>query len=218
MASLVGAFALMLSSVFAHASTEPRFCDPAKIQEYERANNIPHLKRIHVYQFGQLTLAGLAVGDSDYRYVQSLARQYGVNDEKSCTWYFNTGNAQAAQAFNSYPLPAPWLASPSIAKKYEQILEGSFDRAPSNMLTCARTQHYLAMGCDGMKHRGPSVFAAVLAYAGCTPQHAMQIANKIWGSNFVAHGTREAIAAVGAKYAQENPQGAAELQTLMTTY
>lgn len=217
MASLVSALALTLISVFAHAS-EPRFCDPAKIQEYERGNNIPYLKRVHVYQFGQLTMAGLAVGDSDYRYVQSLAKQYGVDDEKSCTWYFNSGNDDAAAAFNYYPLPAPYFASPSIAKKYDKILDGTFDRAPSNMLACARKYHYLAMGCDGMRHRGPSVFAAVLTYAGCTPHHAMQIANKVWGSNFVAHDTREAIAAVGAKYATENPAGAAELQTLMTTY
>jgi hypothetical protein len=208
----------LLVSFSANAGAEPRFCDPAKIQEYERGNNIPYLKRIHVYQFGKLTLAGLAVGNSDYRYVQSLAKQYGVQDAKSCTWYFNTGNDDAAAAFNHIPLPRPWLRAPSIAKKYEEKLDGAFDRLPGNMLECAREEGFIAMGCDGMKHRGPSVFAALLAYAGCTPEHAMQIANKVWGTNLVAKSTRQAIAAVGETYARENPEAAAELRKIMTTY
>ena len=216
MTSWIGALAIALMSVTSLAS-EPRFCDPSKIAEYERGNNISNLKRVHVYQFGKLTLAGLAVGNSDYRYVQSLAKQYGVTDAKSCTWYFNTGNDAAAAAFNYLPLPRPWLAPPSIAKKYDVVLEGSFDRNDNNMLACARKYNYVAMGCDGMKHRGPSVFAALLTYAGCTPKHSREIADKVWGSNFVSDSTREAIAALGAKYAGQNPAGAAELQTMMTS-
>ncbi len=216
MVSYISALMLTFVSIFAGAATEPRFCDPAKIEQYERGNNIPYLKRAHVYQFGKLTLAGLAVGSSDYRYVQSLAKQYGVTDNKSCTWYFNTGNDDAKAAFNYRPLPRPWLRSPSIAKEFATRLDGVFDRSPQNFLKCARDENFIAMGCDGQKHRGPSVFAALLAYAGCTPDHAMQIANKVWGQNMVSKATRQAIAEIGAQAAAENPEAAGEMRSLMT--
>jgi hypothetical protein len=212
----MSALALTLVSMLAHAA-EPRFCDPAKIKEYERANPVRSLKRAHVYQFGKLTLAGLAVGNSDYHDVQALAKHFGVQDGKSCTWYYNTGNDNASVAFNFLPLPRPWLRSSSIAKEYAVKLDGAFDRSPRNMLKCAREENFVAMGCDGMKHRGPSVFAALLSYAGCTPEHSMQIANKIWGTNFVAKSTRKAIAAVGEKAARENPAGSAEFRKMMTS-
>jgi hypothetical protein len=215
MFSFVSALALTLLPLMAHAATEPRFCDPNHFSEYERGNNIAQLKRVHVYQLGQLTLVGLAVGGSDYRYVQSLAKQYNVTDNKSCTWYLNQGNPDASVAFNHYNMPAPYFANPSIALKYEKILKTVFDQAPNNMLECARKYHYVAMGCDGQMHRGPSVFAMYLSYAGCSAQHSMEIANKVWGANFVPKETRKAIAAVGGKFGDENPAGRAELQAIM---
>ncbi|MEK7357027.1 MAG: hypothetical protein AAB250_11295, partial [Bdellovibrionota bacterium] len=83
--SVVVAIATGLSTAQA---AEPAWCDAATFSQYERGNNIPYLEREHVYQFGDLTLVGLAVGRSDYRYVQSLSQQYANTDayEKSCTW------------------------------------------------------------------------------------------------------------------------------------
>lgn len=215
------ALLLVLVTLPALASTEPRFCDPAKFHEYERGNNIPNIKRIHVYQLGQLTLVGMAVGGSDYRYEQSLAQQYGVapgGPEKSCTWYANNGNDEARAAFNGAYLPRPWLRGPSVAKEYAAIMSPWFDEDATSMWSCAMNQHYVAMGCDSQMHRGPSVFAAFLAYSGCTPHHAMEIANKVWGENFVPPETREAIAAVGGAIGDSHAAKRADLQTLMTTY
>jgi hypothetical protein len=209
---------LIFQSSFASAS-EPAYCDAKAFLKMERGNNVPHLVRARVFQVGSLTLAGLAVGQSDARYTRTLAEQYSKysTNEKSCTWYLNKGNAQAEEMFSHYYVSNPMFKSAKVANEYYATLHEIFSAAPTNMVDCAVDHKFVAMGCDGMKHRGPSVFAMFLAYSGCTPAHATQIANKIWGSNFVSTSTRTAIAQKGFEIGNADPKGRAALQKVMTT-
>ncbi len=206
---------ILMTGSMAHA--EPEFCSPDRFVELERGNNIPYLDRVHVFQVGRLTLAGLGVGDSDERYVASLAQQYGSYraEEKSCVFYFNDGNEAAAAAFNHVYLPSPVLRGKSIAEKYDQLATPLIDQTPTSFLSCAREHKFIAMGCDGMRHRGPSVFAMLLGYAGCSPESASEIANRVWGTNHVLRTTRKEIALKGYEAGNRNPKGRAELQRLM---
>ena len=202
----------------ANAASEPRYCDVEVFKKLERGNNIPNLDRPHVYQIGQLTLAGLGVGNSDHRYVQSLADQYGDYQayEKSCVFYFNKGNDEAIKAFNQQYVTTPILKSKKVATEYEKIISPMLDQNSVNMLSCAVNHNFIAMGCDGMRHRGPSVLAMFLAYSGCSAEHATKIVNAVWGTNHVPTGTRTAIAQKGWEAGNRNPAGRARLQKLMT--
>lgn len=210
---------LLAHTAHSAASKEPAYCDPAKFAKLERGNNVPNVKRAHVYQIGSLTLAGLAVGDSDSDYVVKLAEQYSRYNsrEKSCTWYLNDGNDEAAQMFHQRYVTNPALKSKKIATEYETVLKNIFATDDTSFLSCAQDHKYVAFGCDGMKHRGPSVFAMFLAYSGCSAKNATKIANTIWGKNFVSSSTREAIAQKGADLGAANPAARAALQKLMTT-
>jgi hypothetical protein len=84
------------------------------------------------------------------------------------------------------------------------------------MVECAVDQGYLAVGCDGMKHRGPSVFAMFLAYSGCEAKNAAKIANKIWGLDTVPENTRLGIAKAGYELGNANPAARKALQTVMS--
>lgn len=214
--------AFLFASISALASSalaaEPSYCKLENFKKLERGNNVPYLDRAHVFQVGQLTLAGLGVGNSDHRYVQSLADQYGEFQayEKSCTFYFNDGNDEAAKAFNHQYVTSPILKSKKVAEKYDAVITPLLDQTAVNMVSCAENHRFLAMGCDGMRHRGPSVFAMLLAYSGCTAESATKIANAVWGTNHVPTGTRTAIAQKGFEAGNRNPQGRARLQKLMT--
>jgi hypothetical protein len=217
----LAAAALIFSSLtsLTALAAEPSYCSVEAFQKLERGNNVAYLDRAHVYQVGQLTLAGLGVGNSDYRYVRALAEQYGDYQayEKSCTFYFNKGNEDAEKAFNHQYITSPILKSKKVAEKYDEVISPLLDKTTVNMLSCAENHRFIAMGCDGMRHRGPSVFAMLLAYSGCTPEHATAIVNKIWGTNHVPTGTRTAIAKTGWEAGNRNPAGRARLQKLMTT-
>ena len=84
-----------------------------------------------------------------------------------------------------------------------------------SFVSCAIDHGYIAMGCDGMKHRGPSVFAMLLAYSGCSAKNAATIANKLWGLNFVKEATREAIAEKAFEMGQRQPQMRAALRNVL---
>lgn len=201
------------------AQAEPAYCQVENFKKLERGNNVGYLDRVHVYQLGQLTLAGLGVGNSDARYVQTLAAQYNVkpSQDKSCVFYFNNGNDQAAAVFNHQYVTSPILKGTGVASKYEEVIAPLLDQTATSMLGCAEKENFIAMGCDGMRHRGPSVFAMFLAYSGCTPEHATEIVNAVWGTNHVPTKTRTAIAQKGWESGNRNPAGRARLQRLMTT-
>ncbi len=196
---------------------EPLYCDYDNFKKYEVERPDNGVERAHVYQLGQLTLVGLAVGDSPVAATQELAAQYGTfaPEERDCTWYFNDGSDEAAEAFHQQYVPSPVLQFSSIAKKYRTVLSTSFATDPVSFLSCATKHHYIAMGCDGMRHRGPSVFAMLLAFSGCSAKNATKIANKVWGINFVFPSTRRAIAQVGYDIGEANPAWRQALQQAM---
>ncbi|MES2963622.1 MAG: hypothetical protein V4760_07000 [Bdellovibrionota bacterium] len=218
-ARLAFAFVVLFTFTSNASAAEPAWCNPDTFSRYERGNNIPYLEREHVYQIGALTLAGLAVGDSDYRYVQSLADQYTNTEayEKSCTFYFHEKNEDAVKAFNHKYVSNPMLKGTSAAKEFEQKINPLFLEGNVNFMSCAERHGYVAMGCQGMKHRGPSVFAMFLSFSGCTPEHSTKIANKVWGNNFVLTKTRTAIARKGYELGNAKPAERARLQKLMST-
>lgn len=196
---------------------EPTFCDPKTFQANEINSALPGLVRNHAYQLGNLVLIGLAVGKSQVASVQTLSNHFSqfAPQEKNCTWYFNDGNDGAAEAFNHRYVSNPMWKGPEVAEEFSRVLTSSFSEDPVSFMSCAVDHGYIAMGCDGQKHRGPSVFAMFLAYAGCTPQNATAIANNIWGQNGVMVKTREAIANKGKILGDQNPALRNQLQILM---
>ena len=49
-----------------------------------------------------------------------------------------------------------------------------------------------------MKHRGPTAFGMVLAALGCSPEHAAEIVNRLWGLNDIPAENR--LAAIRRAY------------------
>lgn len=217
---IAGAF---LSLIFSSQSAlaEPAYCDPKRFEQTEQDVKVDGTKRLHVFQVGQLTLAGVAVGKAEPAVLQAMAQEFaGVSPaSRSCTWYFNDGNDEASQVFNwrYVPRPYPWSGTTKTADKYQTALASTFADDPINMVECAIDYGYIAMGCDGMKHRGPSVFAMLLAYSGCSPENSNKIANEVWGLNTVPSKIRLEIARRGYELGNKNPRARAALQQVMTS-
>ncbi len=209
---------LFISTNVMAYNPEPAFCNRDYLKNTEIDFPNEGLHRAHVYQLGSLTLAGLAVGHSDTDSVVRLANTFSEANQSQnyCTWYFNKGNADAEMAFNHHYVSSPMFKSPKIAEQYRERLEYMFLGKGENTIgSCAVNQNYIAMGCNGQKHRGPSVFAMFLSFAGCSPESATKIANKTWNKNFVPKKTRTAIAKVGWDFGNENPELRYMLQSLM---
>lgn len=213
--------AAILTLPFAAKATEPAFCDPSKFSNYEMKKQVDGITRLHIYQIGNLKIAGMGVGTSDQMAVENLANELGSvpKSEKSCTWYFNEGNADAERAFVHKNLPGPyfWANKSKVMKAYSSDLNGVFDSDPVNMVQCAEKYNYIGEGCNSQKHRGPSVFAMILSFAGCTPEHSTKIANNIWGTNHVPVSTREAIAKLAYDWGSQRPESRKRLQDVMTS-
>lgn len=210
--------ALVLLSLSSFA-TEPLFCKLDYFKAKERSINFQGLKRAHEFAFGSFTIVGLAVGESDVNAVKNYSQKFSNKmnaKDKFCTWYYNDNNPDAIEAFVHRYVSNPALKDVTIANEYEQVLAGTFNIESPNMLSCLQRYKYLALGCDGMKHRGPSVFAMLLSYAGCTPQKSVEIANFYWDKNFVSVKTREAIAQKGFELGGKNPKVRLALQNIFS--
>jgi hypothetical protein len=216
-------FALVAISLFSvHGfAAEPAYCNPDNFGKFEQEVAAEGARRLHVYQVGQLTLVGLGIGTTPVAITMSLANQLGGvgSDKNYCTWYLNDGNDDAAKMFTHRYVPRPWFwdSKKKIVNKYVTRLKSSFADDPINMVECAVDQGYLAVGCDGMKHRGPSVFAMFLAYSGCEPKHAAAIANQIWGLDTVPENMRLGIAKAGYQLGNQNPAARQALQAVMSS-
>ncbi len=213
-------FAVFFFSVIAlsaHA-TEPAYCELQNFKNAEFKTN-KNLGRLHAYKLGSLNLVGLAVGNSKASDVAKLAAEFGkaTHGDQYCTWYFNKGNKEAERAFTHIYLPNPGSVSEKKAySTYLSLVGNEFGKNSLSFLSCAEKLGYVAMGCDGMKHRGPTVFGMLLAYSGCSPEKSAAIVNSVWGLNGVPSKNR--VAAIRAAYdlgAQE-PQYRDELQAIMT--
>jgi hypothetical protein len=174
------------------SSTEPSYCDPPDFLSHEV--KIPHeiengLHRPHVFKLGQITFAGFAVGKSKTDSTQRLAHHYakGELDSGSGTWYLHHKNEAVRKLFNWTPIyenPRD-LDEEQAYLKFEMTLKDQFFPSNNNsgntFLSSLEKSKYLALGCQGMHHRGPSAFAMILAFSGCTPTHSTEIVNSLWG-------------------------------------
>lgn len=204
-------------------AAEPSYCSVKAFKKLEVATS-SKTKRLRAFQVGDALIQGLAVGGSDAKETAKLA-------PVSCIWYFNEGNKEAEQLFNHEYFPGPyfgwiplngklpkWLpllggeltGSKRIADDYEQKLNKHADK----MVQCIERGHWVG-GCDGQRHRGPSVFAWLLALSGCSPDHAEEIASELWGRNGVPEFSREEIAERGWKLGNERPELRKRLQEVL---
>ncbi|HVK61420.1 MAG TPA: hypothetical protein VM432_07715, partial [Bdellovibrionales bacterium] len=179
---------------------------------------IPGIENHHIFRIGKLTLVGLAVGNSRFNSVEQLATERGLNlsrSERSCTWYMNDGNRDARANFVWRYVERPSSNAEKTVAEYESVLQASIDQEAVNWVSCAEDHGYLAMGCDGMRHRGPTVFAMFLAFAGCNPENSVKIANSFWGLNGVSEKSRLAVAKKGYELGEQRPLSRKRLQAIM---
>jgi len=172
---------------------EPSFCAPDVFLTHEiPEEGAEGIKRLHAYRLGAVVLAGMAIGESDAGSVSRLAERHGVtSEERFCTWYVNKGNAEAEQRFRQIYLPNPSSLSPDeAAGRYGEQLGPAFAEGRASIWWCLEEKGFLAVGCNGQLHRGPTVFGMVLAALGCSAEHAAEIVNRIWGLNGVPPATR----------------------------
>lgn len=202
------------------APGEPAFCDPQAFAASQVQVDDRGLERARLYRLGAVRLLGLAVGQSDVERTQETAGKLALADsvaaERHCTFYFNDGNREAADAFVWEKLPKPTGTSYArTADEYLRRMGDLFDVRAQNFLSCAEKHRYVALGCDGMKHRGPTVFAMLLAYAGCSPERATAIVKRAWGENGIRREMREALAAAAARLGAAHPAQRARMQALL---
>lgn len=183
------------------------------LSELDKCSEVPPrlttagvIKNARIFYFKSLTLLCAAIGNSsDSRLIQISLRQSSGNDGKYNTWYFNSGDhdndsIDAKKEFHWFPVKHNPIYQWSTKPFKPICLE------LGRMVWTAETFGYLAIGCDGNKHRGPSVFAMFLCLAGYNPKLATQIANQYFGCNFVMPWVRERIARLGWELGNQDPQ------------
>lgn len=216
---IFGIFVFLLGLLTARIARadQPVWCSVDYFKSHEVKTNAPNTKRLRAFQVGKLYLAGAAIGGSDAVEVASLSK--APASAKHCTWYLNKGNKEAEKIFHHEYMRGPywgWLDFlfnvTGVVKSYEKRLENHWEP----MVSCAESYGYLAMGCDGHRHRGPSVFASFLSLSGCVPDTATDIANYLWRLNGVPDFTREKIAKIGWKLGNEKPELRKRLQEVMS--
>lgn len=210
-------FTIYVVANLAHAG-EPVYCDPAQFSKFEVQYSGRGPKNLRVFKIGKLTLAGMAIGYSDAADVAKTATTYGnaTSANNYCTWYLNNGNSEAEKNFTWIDLPKPSGSNyQSMGDQYISLIGGQFDEAEVSFVSCALNTGYVGIGCNAQHHRGPSVFAMILGYAGCSPQHAAAIANKIWGTNGIKPQMREALAQRASELADLNQEKSQQFKNLM---
>jgi hypothetical protein len=205
----------LLAQVHLQAS-EPAYCSPASFKSFEIDSPAAKVERLHAFQMGHVYLAGLAVGNSKVSEVKKMASHYSnaSAQDKYCTWYFNDGNSEAEKTFNWKDLPKP--TSDKVINEWTSKVLPIFHDNAVNFVGCAERQKYIALGCQGQKHRGPTVFGMLLAYSGCSPKNAVAIANSLWGSNGIPTSVREKLAQKAYELGQKFPQNSQRLQQALT--
>lgn len=204
------------------AAAEPAYCNPAGFPQREipvAADGLHNLQKLHAFRLGRVVVAGLAVGNSEAAAVRDLARRFSpaMDEAHWCTWYVNNGNAEAARSFNFHYVPNPaWLSEETAPRAYLEALGSSFADDPESLLSCAKDHGYVALGCDGMMHRGPTLYGMLLAYSGCRPENAAQIVNAIWGLNGVSPDVRLAIIRASYDFGRAHPEQSARLRDLLS--
>jgi len=207
------------ASMFSSATNtnEPSYCNPSTFSKFEISPpaNSSKILNLHVYRLGHVVLAGMAIGKSPTSAMEALAKSYSakVDQVNYCTWFVGSGNSSAQKAFNYLPVPNLFtLNINNAASTFMNILGSSFFQDNNNFISCAETDGYLAVGCNEQQHRGPSVFGMILAFSGCTPEHATAIANNIWGLNGIKQEVRLSIVKAAYDYGNANHNDQAKLE------
>ncbi|MBF0297397.1 MAG: hypothetical protein HQK51_01680 [Oligoflexia bacterium] len=204
------------ADILENNSDEPAYCDPLNFHNFE-VDPSKKIERMHLFQLGSVVIGGMAIGKSSTKEMEMIAKNYSqsVNENNYCTWYVGNDNYSAMKELNHKYIKGIYLISSKLAaSKFIKILGGSFFKEKNNFLACAQKHHYIAVGCDQQKHRGPSTFAMILAFSGCTPEHASTIANNVWGLNGLPAKTRIAIARTAYQLGNSNPEEQAKLRSL----
>lgn len=195
---------------------EPAYCDPGRFRAHEVEARGVDVDRLHAYRIGGVVLAGLAIGNSSEAQVRKLAGNFSQAgpDAGYCTWYYNVKNAEAAKVFNYHPVEAnPKDLDPEEARElFLKLVGPNFDQDAVNQVMCAERYGYVAMGCDGQKHRGPTAFAMLLAFSGCSPEHSAEVANELWGLNGVPASVRLSVAEAGYELGSKHTEARKRLQ------
>jgi hypothetical protein len=196
---------------------EPSYCDLGQFIQTEVQLDSYGTSRIHAFQLEGIRLIGMGVGKSNPGAVEKLAQNYTASEKEGfCTWYFHHQSVEASNEFKWRPVRNPKTYSPTdAAREFSQNLRDEFSRTSVSFLSCMEDHKYLAMGCQNMKHRGPSVFAMFLAYTGCQPENALVIANYYWGLNGVAPEVRLEIAREGYRLGNEEFASRKRMQALL---
>ena len=199
-------------------AAEPAFCVPDTFLAHEIAAAAPSgVVRLHAFRLGAGVLAGMAIGDSDAAAVARLAEGSGLTGaDRYCTWYVNRGNRGAERLFRQIYLPNPSsLRADEAAEVYGELFGPALTEGPDGLWQCLDEKGFLAVGCNGQKHRGPTAFGMILAALGCTPEHAAEIVNNLWGLNDVPAATRLAVIRRGHEIGARNPELRARFQRLL---
>ncbi len=209
-------------------STEPLYCNPKTFKLFHTPDQErPLLWRQFRIKIGQVSFHGLGVGSSSASQLKSLAEESQVPAEKkSCTWYFNNFRSfwdeRARTEFNwSYVdrnakvAPAGKSIAEATGDLYLEKIGPSFSLNTNNFLNCMAEERYLALGCAGMEHRGPGVFAMLLSYLGCSPKNSVAIVNSIWGANGIPLENRLEIAKRGAQLSKADGSKLKNLKILL---
>lgn len=216
------ALSLFVTSASANYFTEPKFCQLDNFFSLEQREHRDGLVRDRLYQIGGLTLTGLAVGKSSVESMKDLALTQTKatsfrEEEKFCTFYLNKGKKEQEEEFNHTYLAKPYFVKnhSKLQRKYATAMRPLLEGNGTNLVSCAKDHGYIAMGCNGQKHRGPTAVAMLLAYAGCSPNNAVNIVNSIWGRNFVLFSTRWKLAKMAYDWGSANPKNREVLQSVM---
>lgn len=210
-------FILGLALVFANIAyaSEPSYCNPSVFYTKEIKHGNSKLKRGHLFKLGDTKIMGVAVGDSKATDLANFAMAQSTAEasDKFCTWYLNKGDKEAEAWFTHRYVSNPMLLTTTTGpKQYNQVLKNEFANSIPSFLSCAQNHKYVAMGCNGQKHRGPTVFGMMLAFSGCSPQNAATIVNTIWGLNGVKADVRLSIITEGKKLGDADPEARARMQ------
>lgn len=197
---------------------EPAYCDPKTFLEKESKIDTSGMSAAHQFKLGDSTLLGVGVGNSDADALTDYATTNSTAGKSSnyCTWYYNEGNDDAENLFNHIYLTNPKdLTSTTGPREYSSKLKNQFADTTNSFITCLNDHKYIALGCNGMKHRGPTVFGMILAYSGCKPERASKVVNVVWGLNGVDEQVRLAIIREGKNLGDQNPSHREKLQQLL---
>jgi len=219
-------FILSFNSYAQNVIEEPSYCSPEKFAQLEINNPVSeseqnNLQRLHAFKLGKTILVGMAVGNSQTSSTQNFAFQMSdanVAQSNYCTWYFAKSNKTAVDSFISHPIRSPlFITKKNAPKVFMKAVQSSFfEDGNFSFINCAEEHHYIAMGCNEQKHRGPTAFGMLLSFSGCSPDHAAIIVNNTWGLNGFNPKSRLGAIQAAYDYGSKNPEERARLARILT--